>query len=80
MFYLYVILLVSGTNLPDSITRTPIGDLKTCMQVLEKVKIDVSRGNESESGFAAFCGQDIERFWGKTWWRDAVKSSEEGKK
>jgi hypothetical protein len=75
MFYLYVILLVSGAGLNPSITRTPIGDLKTCLSVLEKTKVDVSRGNESESGFAAFCGQDVERYYGATWWRDEAKKS-----
>lgn len=72
-WFLYIILTTSAAGSQDHVRRTPMPDKATCLEVLEKSRISVPNGNESEGGYAMYCGTGDQSYYGGDWWKRKVK-------
>ena len=75
--YLYVVLHDDNSN--GERFRTKMFNMTTCLKVLEKAKLPMpgKPSGDYEVMGAMWCGGDLERHYGSTWWDDETKKSKD---
>jgi hypothetical protein len=70
LIWLYVILDRGGS---DQQWRTPHPTYASCFAALRELRM--SNNGRTDEVVVAWCGGDIDRHYGSTWWRDNAKAS-----
>ena len=69
--WLYIVIFSWGSAIQH---RYPMENIEACERAAASVTANISQGDESEAGIAAYCANDKgERYFKSTWWTDNRK-------